>query len=200
MGQVQSELGPSALVWRYKCGNGHHGPQQQCQARTPGCPFAMVSMCYVTAQHCPVSQPTTVLEQWQLVLSPRLGSHHLCHGCQSAASWEGWGQLWGLRGMVGTKTTLAAPPATPWDCHDTVGTGTGEVTCACPVLGVGFSHKNRVYTESQGHSSQQSPVVTHTHTETYTDTHTHTVLFSQVGQQLDAQSCVSRTVYPEPRP
>lgn len=26
-----------------------------------GCPFAMVTICYVTAQHCPVPQPTTVL-------------------------------------------------------------------------------------------------------------------------------------------
>lgn len=68
--------------------------------------------------------------------------------------------------MVGSKTTLAAPPATLWDCHDTVGMGTGEGTHTRPVLGVQFGHKNQGPLQPAELSSDTHihPTQTHTHT------------------------------------
>ncbi|XP_057893043.1 putative uncharacterized protein FLJ46204 [Melospiza georgiana] len=158
---------------------------------------------------CAVSQPSTVPchsppLSWsdgsgsRLLPCPRLGSHHLCHGCQSAASWEGWGQLWGLRGVVATRTTSAAPPAAPRIVTTRWGRGQ-ERGHTHPVLGVRLGHENRVYTESQG-PLQPAELNTHTHSQTHRHTARHTAMSVCPGgtaagcTELCVQRCVQSHV------
>ncbi|XP_041276199.1 uncharacterized protein LOC121344376 [Onychostruthus taczanowskii] len=160
----------------------------------------MVSMCCVTAQHCPVSQPTTVLERWQLVqaapmpsagLSPSLPRMPVC------SELGGAGTAVGAEGRGGDKYNIGSTTASPVGLSRHGGDGDRRGDTPALSWAVGSTTRTECTQRARGHSSQQSSVVTHTQTDIQTHTHTYCL------PRWDS-SWMHRAVYPElcpePRP
>lgn len=96
------------------------------------------------------------------------------------ANWEGWGRSrsrGGWEDTVGTTTMPAAPPAAPWDRHDTVGLGTGEGTLTRPDPGRPVQPQEPCVNAAPGllqPAELSSDAHTHTSAHTHTCTHAHT--------------------------
>ena len=204
--------------WCWCAHQGVHTRVCQCWCqgvRTLGRPFAKVSVCRAAARH----HPGAMAGGSEPSLSPLLGSRHRHDGAPgmgrqpcphlpapATASWEGWGRSrsrGGREGMVGMMTMPAAPPAAPWDQHDTVGLGTGEGTFTHPIPGrlvrpqepcvhTALGLLQPVELSSDAHARAR----THTHTRAHTHPHTHAAL---CFPRRDS-SRMRGVVYPQPRP
>lgn len=114
----------------------------------------------------------------------------LCRGesvpcpAPATANWEGWRRSrsrGGREDTVGTTTMPAAPPAAPWDRHDTVGLGTGEGMLIRPDPGCRVQPQEPCVNAAPGllqpaelSSDAHTRAHTHTSAHTHTCTHAHT--------------------------